>query len=197
MSKFITIFALVATVALVPKVFGEETGTTAAVMSPTISVSTATVTLIATNEPTTVEAKWSQVDYAQKIWTFVGNVRVVDPKIIMRADKMIVHFGQGGTNTTSSIQKIIAEGGVEIAQENKKSKSDHAEYTAADGKVVLTGNPQVQSPDGVVTGEKVTFWRGQSKMDVESSSTNAAPTRLIIYPDEMKHKEQSPSEQSK
>jgi lipopolysaccharide transport protein LptA len=66
--------------------------------------------------------------------------------------------------------------------------SDHAEFTAADDKVVLTGNPRVQSPDGTVTGKKVTFWRGQSKMDVESDVTETNRTRLIIYPDDQKKK---------
>ena len=71
-----------------------------------------------------------------------------------------------------------------------------AEYTDDDGKVVLTGHPQVQSPDGIVTGQRITFWRGQDKMDVESDQTDTNRTRLIIYPEEQRKKSQEQSGQT-
>lgn len=171
----------------------EETNKVVTTNSSTSSVSTATVTgavaaATSTNEPTIVTAERSQLDYLKKVWVFEGNVLVVDPRITIRADKMNVYFGGNGTNQSGSIQKAIADGGVVITQEEKKATSDHAEYFSVGGKVVLTGHPEVKTPDGTVTGEKITFWRGSQKMDVEAS-TNASPTRLIIYPDEMKKKE--------
>ncbi len=146
-------------------------------------------------EPTVVTAERSSMDYANGSWTFEGNVLAVDPRITVRADKMIAYFGTTNnivgdtTNTVRSVQKIIAEGNVVITTpDDKVSHSDHAVYTAADGKVVLTGNPRVQSPDGTVSGQRITFWRNQSKMDVESDQTDTNRTRLIIYPDEPKRK---------
>jgi lipopolysaccharide transport protein LptA len=147
-----------------------------------------------TNEPTVVTSDHLVVDYAHNVGTFTGNVIAIDPRITVRADKMVAFYGTvatAGTNTTKSIQKIIADGGVVITQESKKSNSDHAEYTATDGKVVLTGNPRVEGPDGIVTGKRVTFWRGQDKIDVESDTTDTNRTRLIIYPEEQRKKEDS------
>jgi lipopolysaccharide transport protein LptA len=146
--------------------------------------------LVSTNEPTVVTSERLQVDYAHNFGTFEGNVLAVDPRITVRADKMVVFFGgqtNGGTNlATRSVKRILAEGGVVITQENKKSRSDRAEYTADDGKAVLTGNPQVESPDGIVRGTRITFWRGQDRMDVESDSSPTNRTRLIIYPEDSK-----------
>jgi len=150
-----------------------------------------------TNEPTVVTSDHLEVDYARNIGTFTGNVIAIDPRITVRADKMVTFYGNlatnasaasaTSTNTAKSIQKIIADGGVVITTpENKKSNSDHAEYTADDGKVVLTGHPRVDSPDGNVTGKRITFWQGQDKMDVESDVTETNRTRLIIYPEDQR-----------
>lgn len=193
MNKFIIISMIVATAAVSPKAFGQDTGEIAAVTAPTSTVAAAAVAATTTNEPTIVTSDRSQLDYLKKVWVFEGNVLVADPRITIRANKIDVYFGGGGTNQSNSIQRAIAEGDVVITQDDKKSTSDRAEYTAEDGKVVLTGNPRVHNPDGVVTGTRITFWRGQEKMDIESD-TNAAPTRLIIYPEEQKKKPQ-PQEQ--
>jgi lipopolysaccharide export system protein LptA len=145
----------------------------------------------ATNEPTTVTSDRLQVDYAANFGTFEGNVLVTDPRLALRADKMIVFFAgtnvisaTGITNTPRAVQRIIAEGSVLINQDKKKATSDRAEYTVADGKVVLTGNPRVESPDGIVSGKTITLWHGQQKVDVESDATETNRTRLIIFPDE-------------
>jgi lipopolysaccharide transport protein LptA len=150
----------------------------------------------ATNEPTVVTSDRLSVAYAQNLGTFEGNVLAVDPRITVRADKMTVWFGTttnitaSATNTVRSAQKIVAEGSVVITTPDEKvANSDHAVFTADDGKVVLTGNPRVKSPDGNVTGRKITFWRNESKMDVESDITETNRTRLIIYPEDQKKKE--------
>ena len=149
-----------------------------------------------TNEPTVVDSQRFQADYLHNIGTFEGDVRVLDSRIAMRADKMTVWFGNstnvisGLTNVVRSAQNIIAEGSVVITTPDEKiAHSDHAVYTAVDGTVVLTGNPRVQSPDGNVTGKKITFRQNESKMDVESDSTETNRTRLIIYPEDQKKKE--------
>jgi lipopolysaccharide transport protein LptA len=160
---------------------------------------TATAPLAAeapTNEPTIVTSEHLQADYLHNVGTFEGNVLAVDPRMTVRADKMTVFFGSTnvvtapGTNTARAVQKIIAEGGVVITTpDNKKSNSDRAEYTGEDGKVVLTGHPHAESAEGVVTGQRITFWRDSQKMDVDAGPTETNRTRLIIYPEEQRKKE--------
>lgn len=160
---------------------------------------TATAPLAAeapTNEPTIVTSEHLQADYLHNVGTFEGNVLAVDPRMTVRADKMTVFFGStnvvtaAGTNTARAVQKIIAEGGVVITTpDNKKSNSDRAEYTGEDGKVVLTGHPHAESAEGVVTGQRITFWRDSQKMDVDAGPTETNRTRLIIYPEEQRKKE--------
>jgi lipopolysaccharide export system protein LptA len=160
-----------------------------------------------TNEPTIITADVLHGDYAHNLGTFEGNVLVVDPRITVRADKMVVFFGSTNvvvtsivtnamgttspvttTNTTRAVQKIIADGAVVMTTpDNKKTNSEHAEYTAADGKVVLTGgHPRAESADGIVTGNKITFWRDSQRMDVDNSGTETNRPRLLIYPEEQR-----------
>jgi lipopolysaccharide transport protein LptA len=138
-------------------------------------------------EPTVVTADKLTADYTHNTGTFECNVLVVDPRITVRADKMIVLFGLATNTTQRSVDSITATGNVVITQQDRKSKSDQAVYTAPDGKVVLTGKPEVETPDGKVAGETITFWRDSQKMEVESS------TRLVIYPEELKQKETPPA----
>ncbi|MBI5686163.1 MAG: LptA/OstA family protein [Verrucomicrobia bacterium] len=96
------------------------------------------------------------MDMEKKVATFTGHVKVVDPKGTMTADKMIVYLTQqddGG----SGVRRIEATGGVVIAQEGSKAIGDEAIYNAADQTVVLSGAAQVQTEQGIVTGETVIY----------------------------------------
>ena len=175
---------------------------------PAATSSTSPTNAPAAKEPTVITSERLEVDYAKNVFTFTGNVVAVDPQMILHSDKMVAFLGattnaaaasagaaatatnaavastnapaSSGAGATPTVQKIIATGSVVITQEKKRATCGRAEYTADDGRVVLTENPKVEQPDGTVTGEKITFWRGQDKMDVESS------TRLILFPEDKK-----------
>ena len=146
-----------------------------------------------TNEPTIITSEQLHGDYAHNVGTFEGNVLAVDPRMTVRADKMTVFFGgtnvvtAAGTNTTRQVQKIIADGAVVMTTpDNKKSNSDHAVYTAQDGQVVLTGHPRAESPDGIVTGKQITFWRDSQRMDVIAEPGDTNRTKLLVYPEDQR-----------
>ena len=147
-----------------------------------------------TNEPTVINSDRMQSDYLNNVGTFEGNVVVIDPHLTLRADKMTVFFGgtnnivNGTTNQVRAIQHIVATGAVEIHLDLKKATCDQADYTRSDDKAILTGTPKVETPEGVVTGKKITIWHGQEKMDVESDVTDTNRTRLLIYPEEQRKK---------
>jgi len=169
-----------------------------------------------TTEPTEITSEKLQVDYLRNLGTFEGNVLVTDPRISLRADKMVVFFTAKDTNTTAkvktkatndvaaviakgtntnnrAIEKIFADGGVVITQENKKANSEHAEYWAEEGKVVLSGNPKVQNPEGTITGKRITFWRGSQRMEVESDPAETNRTRLVIFPEATRKENTEPA----
>jgi lipopolysaccharide transport protein LptA len=144
-------------------------------------------------EPTVITSERLEVDYAKNVFTYTGNVLAVDPQMTLHADKMVAVLGAttnaaapatnaavASTSAPPTIQKVIATGSVVITQGKRRATCGRAEYTGDDGRVVLTENPKVETADGTVTGEKITFWRDQDKMDVESGS------RLILFPGDKK-----------
>ena len=110
-------------------------------------------------------------DYSDRFALFEGNVVVEDPKMKLYADKMTVVF-----SASNKVSEIKAEGKVYIVQEDKRARSDVAQYNVDQGIIVLTGKPQVTRGEDILTGDKITFWRNENKMLVEPRA------RLVINP---------------
>lgn len=110
-------------------------------------------------------------DYTERFALFDGNVVVVDPQMKLYADKMTVVF-----SVSNRISEIKAEGKVYIVQDDKRARSDVAQYNVDQGIIVLTGKPQVTRGEDILTGDKITFWRNDNKMLVEPRA------RLVINP---------------
>lgn len=173
----------------------------------------------APSEPTEIISDKLQVDYSSNVGTFTGNVLATDPRITVRADQMVVYFSTNApaasatnetvatTNATPrasklpgtsdiagrrSLDKIIATGGVVISQDRRKATSDHAEYLAGEGKVTLTGSPKVQTPEGNITGYRISFWYGSERMEVDANPAETNRTRLVIYPEDIRKQKETP-----
>ncbi|HEY5894995.1 MAG TPA: LptA/OstA family protein [Chthoniobacterales bacterium] len=83
---------------------------------------------------------------------FSGNVQVQDPQFSLRCDALTVYLND---NEEGGLKEAVAEGNVYIisirkgqngsADEKSTGKGEKAVYTAADGKMVLSGGiPQIQ-----------------------------------------------------
>ena len=116
------------------------------------------------------------MDMEHKIATFTGHVKVVDPQGTMTADKMIVYLTQQGDNQ-NGVKRIESSGGVVIAQEGSKAIADEAVYTAVDRTVVLTGAAQVQTDQGIVTGETVIYDMGKGTTQVKGRPRMILPSQ--------------------
>ncbi|MBI1883886.1 MAG: hypothetical protein HYS08_06730 [Chlamydiae bacterium] len=116
------------------------------------------------------------MDYEKNMAIFHKDVVVDDPRMKMTANEMTVYFESG----TKTIQKVLAKGNVRFRKEEKSAKSEEAIYTEKDGKVVLTGHPMVKKGEDVITGDKITFYRDDSRMLVEPSA------KLILYSTDQK-----------
>ena len=99
-------------------------------------------------------------DYEEKKAIFTGNVVVTDPDLQLTADKLVVTM-----TPEDEIDRLDAEGNVEIKMEGLHSRSGKAVYTLGDSKVVLTDGPQVSREGSVMTAEKITYWRLENRME--------------------------------
>lgn len=99
-------------------------------------------------------------DYEGKQAIFTGNVVVNDPDLQLTGDKLTVYL-----TPEDEIDRLVAEGNVEIKMEGMQSRSGKAVYTLSDGKVVLTEGPQVSRDGSILQAEKVTYWRLENRLE--------------------------------
>ncbi len=99
-------------------------------------------------------------DYEGKKAIFTGNVVVTDPDLQLTGDQLIVTM-----TADDEIEKLEAEGNVEIKMEGMHSRSGKAVYLLTESKVILTDGPQVSREGSVMTAEKITYWRIENRIE--------------------------------
>lgn len=99
-------------------------------------------------------------DYEGKIAIFTGNVVVTDPDLQLTSEKLTLHL-----TAEDDVEKLDAEGNVEIKMEGMHSKSGRAVYTLEDGKVELTEQPQVSRDGSILQAQRILYWRLENKLE--------------------------------
>lgn len=106
---------------------------------------------------------------------FIGNVRATREDTILLADSLKVFFHSSDTRkqNQSNVKKIVATGHVEYTAGDRKAYADKAVYTTDDQILVLTGeNPKLLTGKSYVTGKKITLFRADDRVVVESAGKN-------------------------
>lgn len=113
---------------------------------------------------------------------FIGNAVATQKDLVIKAERLkIFYVSDGGVAADSnSIKKIIADGNVKIVTGTKTATADHAEYTAADHILVLTGNAEAWSGENIVAGSKITLFLDENRSIVESDDKKQV--EAIFYP---------------
>jgi lipopolysaccharide transport protein LptA len=125
---------------------------------------------LANGEVTVITSETLTYDSAKQMAIFEKDVVVTDPNMKMMAEKLSVKFD--GDNQVTFIR---AEGDVYMEQEDKTAWAAAATYDLESGKVVLLGSPIVRQGKDMLQGEKITFWRDETRMVCEPNA------RLTIF----------------
>lgn len=114
---------------------------------------------------TEITSKQLRMDTEKKIAYFDGDVVVVDPKFMLRANRLVVYLNPNG----SGMDRAEAYDDVVIVQEEEARKAvcQKAVYTVADGKMVLTGNPRILDAKGQTSGDIITINRNTNMISIE------------------------------
>jgi LPS export ABC transporter protein LptC len=116
------------------------------------------------------------------------NVVVQSPDQKIRAPLMDLYFTRG-TDTASSltaanpgskqINHAIATGGVIVDQAGRRATAERGEYTASDGKFVMSGgNPTLYDGSaGTTTGRQLTFYLADDRIIVDSENGSRTLTK--------------------
>jgi len=104
---------------------------------------------------------------------FSGNVKAVMEDSNVFADSKKIYFNDDKKKeesaAQSSVKKIISTGNVKYISKERKAFADKAVYTTKDEILILTGNsPKLITGSSFVTGTKITLFRKQDRVIVES-----------------------------
>lgn len=119
---------------------------------------------------------------------FIGNVRATQGDTVIVGDRLKVYYESAEDRVkddeqNAAIKKMVATGNVTIHLDDKVAVSEQAVYLTESGILVLSGaNSKITSENNSVSGDKITLYREEDRMEVEGSSKERV--EAIFYPKE-------------
>jgi LPS export ABC transporter protein LptC len=107
------------------------------------------------------------------------DARVDSEQGSIQADQIDLYFSDtGAASGTKQLSRSVANGDVTVRQEDRRGTSDRAEYTASEGKFVLSeGKPTLYSSTGdTTTGRQLTFYFADDRIVVDSADGSKTVT---------------------
>ena len=107
---------------------------------------------------------------------FMGNVKATRADSVVFADSIKIYYIEDnkdkGSDAQSNVKKIVSTGNVKYVDGDRKAFADKAVFTTKDEKLILTGkSPKLITGSSFVTGKKITFFKLQDKVIVESEGS--------------------------
>ncbi len=128
---------------------------------------------------------------------FIGNVKATRLDSVMYADSVKVYFQDGNKEkqtNQSDVKQIIATGNVRYTAGERKAFADRAVYTTRDEVLILTGqSAKVMTGSSFVTGRKITLYRLEDKVMVESEGNHRV--EALFNPEDNKSKDNKTEKQ--
>ncbi|KAA0968544.1 OstA family protein [Aureimonas fodinaquatilis] len=152
------------------------------------------------DQPITIESNQLDVDDANSIATFSGDVEVVQGETMMRAAKLIVHYvrkAQDGAQAvatsnmpgnSSDIDRLEAEGDVYVKSTDQVATANRADFDMKTQIVVMSGDVVLTQGPNVATGCRLTIHMETSVAQLQSRDCGgaAAPAggrvRMLLSP---------------
>lgn len=128
-------------------------------------------------------------DHEAKYTEFIGNVRATQRDTVITADKLKIFFKRDMDSKKNplagdeSINKIVANGNVQIKFDNRVAVTQQAVYITETRVLVLSGaDSKVISGNNSISGEKITVHRIDGRIQVESGKEERV--EAVLYPGE-------------
>lgn len=113
----------------------------------------------------------NQAGYAE----FIGQVKATQGGTVITSDRLKIFYKKNMADkeplsvSEESIHKIVAKGNVEIKFDNRVATAQQAVYNTETMVLVLSGNnSKITSENDSISGEKITFYRTDGRVNVES-----------------------------
>lgn len=126
-----------------------------------------------TGKPIVITSDKVEYFNKKKEGEFTGNVKAVQGKLTLTAEKLKVEFGEGGKEA----KQILAIGNVNIYREGLIAASERAIFYNKEQKVILTDRPRVSSRNSRFTGKSITIYIEEDRFVIEVDVKG-----IIVFP---------------
>lgn len=135
--------------------------------------------------PVQIKSDSLVVEHQKSRAQFDRNVWLKREDFELRCDRLVVRYKQemGG-----EVEQAEAYGHVTMQQGEKRGSSNEAIYQQAAGMLTLIGNAKVESPDGLIQGEKVLHNINTNKTTVLQGE-DGGRARFVIEEEDLNRKE--------
>jgi lipopolysaccharide export system protein LptA len=136
-----------------------------------------------TKVPTRWHAQAAKMTYwdAENRARLSENVVVQAPDQKMSGQELDLYFTRaaGALQGAQQISRAVGAGGVTVVQGDRRATAERGEYTAADGKFVMTGGtPTIfDASEGSTTGRQLTFFLADATIIVDSENGSRTLTK--------------------
>ena len=139
-----------------------------------------------TSLPIEITADSLEVVQAEQVATFTGNVDAVQGDLVLRADKLHVHYGGEGAGadagSAGAIRRIEATGNVFLSSPRETARGEVGVYDVATSMITLDGGVVLTREDNVIRGEHLDLNLATGLSRVVGAGTAAAgaqPTERV------------------
>ena len=116
----------------------------------------------------------------------------LDGKVVLRGadatitadhvDLYLLARGQQPASGASQIDRVVAEGGIQITEPTRRATGQRLVFTGSDGKFVLTGGPPsiFDAEHGTISGDSLTFYSRDDRVVVGSGNSSRTVTQTRV-----------------
>lgn len=108
---------------------------------------------------------------------FIGHVHAIRGNMTILCDSLKIFYKDAPAQDTQkqpgsdAIQRIVADGNVNIQFDNQTATTQRAEWSTAEQTIVLSGpGSKIVSGKNSITGSKITLHQGDNRVKVEGGS---------------------------
>ncbi len=113
-----------------------------------------------------INADRLELDDNSRVLVFTGDAVAVQGDVSIHGDRLTVKY----RGEDREIEQVVAEGNVQIVQEDRTATGDKAVLYRDEGRVVLTGSPKVSQGENFVQGEEITIFLNDRRSLVTGGS---------------------------
>jgi lipopolysaccharide export system protein LptA len=132
-------------------------------------------------KPVTIRADHLEYFDQGRKASYRGNVRLQTENTTLEADRLDAYFSNLPTAGVE-LERAVADGGVKVTQPERRASGQHAEYFAAQGKIVMSGGPPslYDAEKGSTTGQRLTFYIRDDRLLVDGGDESPTISRHRI-----------------